>query len=98
MGSVLEKEDCFGQMTRRHHLAEFRSKNQFLFNILQFGQIHLKLADTFDFGKYICNLKKCFLQFKEMHFAAWTNTFCSNDPQARFGRVSKVKTDSSSNY
>ena len=74
MGSVLEKEDCFGQMTRRHHLAEFRSKNQFLFNILQFRQIHLTLANTF------WDLRKSFLQFKEMHFAAWTNTFCSNDP------------------
>ena len=60
MGS--EKEDCFGQMTRRHHLAEFRSKDQFLFNILQFGQIRLKLADTFDFSKYI-------LRFEEIIFA-----------------------------
>ena len=62
MGSVLEKEDCFCQMTRRHHLAEFQSKNQFLFNILQFGQIRLKLADTVDFGKYIS-------RFEEMLFA-----------------------------
>ena len=74
-----KKEDCFGQMICRHHLAEFQSKDQFLFKILQYGRIHcaiwqiyLNVANISEFGKYI-------LQFKEIHFATSTNTCWSND-------------------